>query len=356
MWVASMAPRKRDWRATGSAAVQLHCGWTPYLEQAGWVCTRKRAMCAPRLWREESKMSAQLRKRAYRMSELEQFQSCPRLWQYKYLELLEPARFSGLPRPVGTAVHAGVAAIWEGRSKAEALGAAEAAYEEALAHFDRGMLTEEDRTKIADGLMQVQECVRYYPYGPGDVDEVVAVEKELEAELSPGVVLRGRVDRLVRHNGMLWVHDTKTTGLDIQTVSKLFGLRAQFAGYVMLATHAFPGEAVAGLMVDFIKKPRVNRRRDGSFSSLGETAHAREVYGLTGAKAEEFLVWVDQLEESIQEVLEGTRKALKHAGACMVYNSLCPFFDLCNNPQWDERMKSVLFRKREPRGEEVEGE
>jgi len=276
----------------------------------------------------------------FNVSRLQLFQTCEQKYKWKYVDDLEP-RWDGVPKPLGTAFHVGVAAMYSGRSRAEAQVEALAVYLEAIpleAHDDK------QRQQITKGELQLRAMLEQYPYVPERLEDIVAIEKDMEWEVVPGKSLMFRADRLIRVNGRLWLHDTKTTGLDVEVMVKVQRLRTQYVGYAA-GVEAILGEKLAGVMLDVVHKPEVYFKKTGEFSSMKEPGYLREPIHKTEEQLEEFKKWFSVLTGRVEDAkFEG--EWLKNTDACLSFNRTCPYLQMCLRPGWNEGMKE-LFGKRE---------
>jgi hypothetical protein len=267
---------------------------------------------------------------------------------------------------VGTAIHAGVAQVWLGAAKPVALEAAIDAYTRETAKIQEP--DEKAVKEIADGLLQVKTCIADYDYGPSDFEKVESVEKELTIKMWDKTYLEGRLDRIVTHNGLPWIHDTKTTGMDVAMMSRIFRMKPQFRGYAFMYNETY-GEMPHGLMIDWIKKPRIYHRKDGTYSTSGQAFH-REPIPYTTRHMDEFGAWFHRISQSImadwqlwtmeqEEDFALGREGIPTTAfptnglACNDWNRICPFFLLCDSPpKRFDQIVADLFEVRDERRQE----
>ena len=276
--------------------------------------------------------------RKYNISRLQQFQSCEQKFKWKYLDNLEP-RFDGVPKPLGTAFHLGVAEMYRGATRTVAKGMA-------LVEFHRvlppGWAGGDDKTvqQIKKGEIQLMAMMDAYPWATEAPENVVAVEKDMEWEVEKGKTLVFRVDRLIRVNGGLWLHDTKTTGIELSAAVKSQRLRTQYAGYAA-GVEAVMGEKLAGVMLDMVHKPEVYFKKTGEFSSMKEAGFLREPVAKTEEQLGEFKAWFTVLAGSVEASITN-QVWLKNTDTCMAFNRTCPYLELCLRPEWNEGMKGLF--------------
>jgi len=270
------------------------------------------------------------------------FQTCEQKYKWKYVDDLEP-RWDGVPKPLGTAFHSGVAEIYQGEDVLQAThNAVEKYYELVGKPIDN--LTEKEAQQVGKGRLQLEAMLAHYPYVPERFEDIVAIEKDMEWEVVPGRSLVFRADRLIRVNGALWLHDTKTTGLEVNLMVKVQRLRTQYVGYAA-GVEALTGEKLAGVMLDAVHKPPVYFKKTGEFSSMKEPGYVREPIHKTEAQLAEFVEWFRILTMRIED-MEPQGLWLKNTDACLAYNRTCPYLNLCLRPEWSEGMKE-LYDKRE---------
>ena len=244
--------------------------------------------------------------------------------------------WGGVARPVGSAVHVGLEALYGGSDKATACNLALEAYRERTPQEVRAELDGKELGKVEQGEVQVARCMQYYPYDPMEFSEVIGLEGSFSAPLGEGRVVKGTIDRLVRVNGGLYIHDVKTTGMPIETTAKLQKLRMQYPGYVWLLKLA--GKQVQGVIVEIIQKPRVYKKKDDTYS-VSAPAYHREPVVITPLEVERFEEWAAYVVEQI----EGGNRML-NTEACLAYMSLCPYFELCLNPKRADRLAEEFVK------------
>jgi hypothetical protein len=171
-----------------------------------------------------------------------------------------------------------------------------------------------------------------------------------------------RADRLIRVNGKLWLHDTKTTGIDVGLMVKVQRLRTQYVGYAA-AVEAIMGEELAGVMLDAVHKPEVYFKKTGEFSSMKEPGFLREPIHKTKEQLEEFKDWFETLAYRIVVSMPSKTRGvdgvplvaagfLKNTDACLAFNSVCPYLNLCLRPDWVEGLKGTFGRRERDYGDE----
>lgn len=278
-------------------------------------------------------------------SGLSLYQTCPRKFWYSKVRRWEPV-FDGFPKPVGSAVGAGLRVYWQGGSVGEAIHAATERFNEAV---PEELLTQpellEERRKAA---AQVAACVTAYPWKHEQLT-TVASEMRVNGTLN-GVEIEGYIDRVVDVNGGLWVHETKTTGLGVDKVAAQLRLSYQLAKYKVLAEQQ--GLTVEGVLIEIIGKPRVYERKDGTMT-VQDPKYLREPIHVGGQQVEELEHALGAI--AFVEETDGVSKFPMAPGACLQFNRLCPFYRMCQlGPRRAEQLvDGVNYRVRPVREEAV---
>ena len=237
------------------------------------------------------------------------FQACPRSYELAYVERLTPADYAPA-LAVGSAFHAGIAALHLGRPLDEALAIAadvvRSAWERATAAApiapDATVRSSPARDAAKVSAMIVGWHERYFAVWNGTVAardravEMLEAEIVLEAPLrSPTTgrpsrlfLLAGRLDGLVRlreggDDGFgdaaadgIWVYEAKTTSTEINEAAESFSLSVQPVLYQVLAEAYFGPHmgSVLGSVIDLVKKPVIRTRNGESPEEYRERAVA----------------------------------------------------------------------------------
>lgn len=193
-------------------------------------------------------------------------------------------------RTCGSAVHVAIAAYLSAlpaagpqRAAATALAAFDAAYcawsarhclpEEWIGRDGQAMLTPNPRRweNVRVILAEWLDAHRTLDY------EVLpeTIEGDFRVELAPGVDYRVRTDAIVRQGGVLWVHDTKTTGRLDANFWRQWVMDATLTGYVWAAERRY-GVRVAGVLIQGIQiaeVPRSTRMCKGHGMAYADCGH-----------------------------------------------------------------------------------
>lgn len=237
------------------------------------------------------------------------YQACPRSYELAYVQRLTPADYAPA-LAVGSAFHAGIAALHLGRPLDEALAIAADVVRSAWARAAAATPTAPDppvRASPARDIAKVAAMIvswheRHFAVWNGtaaarDRDvEMLESEIVLEAPLrspatgrpSRSFLLAGRLDGLVRlRDGGesafgdpaaegIWVYEAKTTSTEINEAVESFSLSAQPSLYEVLATSYFGPHMgpVLGSVIDLVKKPVIRTRNGESPEEYRERAVA----------------------------------------------------------------------------------
>lgn len=286
----------------------------------------------------------------YDYTALSSLLECEQEWDYRYRQHLTRPAVEVSPH-FGTAVHAGVRALFDGAPKEVVADAVAASWGDFVAPEKKAHLN----------LSYAQQVVEMYGevYGLGNAhDDRVArpdgqealdkskMRDELSGQPSAQVALPfslvlneryleqperslcGIVDRVVRskQDGQLYVMDLKTTGLYLSSAwFEQWRHSLQAAIYLDLVDHMFPDEeheVVAGFWVDAIHLDRRGYPKREDFMRVGPFPYSAELRA-------ELRLLVGWLVNRAKGLEESPERALKNPRSCFRFNALCPFFTFC---------------------------
>ena len=284
--------------------------------------------------------------KVYGISELQCYLGCPQQWGYEYGEGLQSKSYGGVPRPVGTAVHEGVAALYAGSNNW--IGAGLENYDEAvkrwMASYAEGS---KERRQMEGGRMQVEAILTDYPWAAKDFDKVEAIEEMAIINMGDGRGYMCKWDRSLKWGeNRTFLHDTKTTGEDIAMVCKAHRQRMQYKAY-SYAWRIAKGDRIEGFVMDFIHKPKVNWKKNGEFSSMRpmESKHYhREPFIVRERDYDYFPVWFHRVCRSIESDAE-TNFYPTNSDTCHKWGGFCEFFDLCRSGKMSLALKEISFKR-----------
>lgn len=263
----------------------------------------------------------------YSFSRLQAFLTCARKFRYKYIDGFDIA-YEGAPLPVGKATHTGVDALYLGADVAEAVTKAQREYWDAIGPTYETLDPKEQRT-LDGGWRQVEAMIVQYPYR--DTEGLETSEETFIVDMGRDRQLKAIIDRRMKVNMDIWVHDTKTTGYAIDKILKIHRLRKQFALYKLVADKEYKMDHV-GVMLDMIYKPQVYWKKDGSFSSMRDPAFHREPLHISDAMVADSVVWFHEIADQIEANEERGGPWIMNTDSCLNYNRVCPYFECCRMP------------------------
>lgn len=191
-------------------------------------------------------------------SDIKNFLTCKRLWHWNYVrDFKKPESLVG-PLALGTRVHAALEHHYKTGEdplvEHERLAAADIATLEAA-----GSGWELD--DLYDDIIIGRNCVAAHQEwlatsGADGQYEVVAVERKIEAEILPGIILRCKADILFRDvdTGFLVINDLKTDGSWTGGTREVLERSWQAPTYDLVSTLAFPDEIIGGAHYTVMKK------------------------------------------------------------------------------------------------------
>lgn len=135
-------------------------------------------------------------------SKVKTFLRCPKKYEFRYVQNLQPKEKS-LPMERGLWIHECLEAFYRGKNwKRTALKKLKKSF---------GSLFDEERKALGDLPGEVQRIVESYVSFWDDSEwEVLAVEKEFAVKLKSGLVLKGKMDLVIRDDLGVWVVEHKS--------------------------------------------------------------------------------------------------------------------------------------------------
>jgi RecB family exonuclease len=188
---------------------------------------------------------------SFSQSKLKTFNRCPKQYEYKYVQNLEPKRKERAPY-LGTWLHACLESYYK-------TGDWKVGHQEYLDIWNS--MFEEEREELSKirgkpgrPLPEVVERIMrsYLWYYRNDGWEAVIIEKELNVPTPLGVNFKGRLDLVVKdEEGLMWMVDHKTTG-NIPDPNVYHAMDPQLMLYPW-ATEKQYGITLAGVVYNYIK-------------------------------------------------------------------------------------------------------
>ena len=262
-------------------------------------------------------------------SELRTYRRCPREWRLAYGLGLRSVGADAAPLRFGSAVHEGLAALWQGQDIGQAL--------DALTGMD-----EIERAQAAAMLCAYADHWRL------PVGQVLAVEKEFRAPLvnpatgcaSQTYQLGGKIDALTLLDGRVLLVEHKTTSEDITPGSPYWQrLRIDTQIPLYLEGVRALGHEPQGVLYDVLAKPKLRLKK-------GETAEGffRRLIDEIGANPAKYFAQVElpvlkKDEDDAMADAWATARAIRdgnlarrwprNSDACVRWNRPCSYFSAC---------------------------
>ncbi len=284
------------------------------------------------------------------------YRGCPKKYYWSYMQGLKPKK-RAISLTVGGIVHEGFDKFYHGTSDNDVLNFISARFAEEIT---KATIEEQENLRvgayIAEGMWthypwkNLQEWDRHFP------------EKEFDVPFPGlrGVRLVGRVDGLVKKDGLWWVRETKTTGLTPRQFDGRCKTSAQATGYVLAMKEL--GYAVQGVLFDAIKKPLLRKRVGDTVDSYGK--RIIEDYRLDSLKPEgdrkcysrpvsyrseaDLRNYIFDMTEMVRDIRKKVKGGTwwRNLDYCWSFNSECPYAKICFVDQPDPLTIQVYFDKK----------
>lgn len=267
-------------------------------------------------------------------SQLRTFRRCQREHHLAYDMAIRPASSEAAPLRFGSAVHEGLAALWQGQGLDSAL----------------------DLVRIDDPFEQAQASAMLCGYathwglfgGASNGVEVLAVEREFRAPLvnpatgyaSQTFQLGGKVDAIARIDGRVLLVEHKTTSEDITPGSPYWQrLRIDTQIPLYLQGCRALGFEPVGVLYDVLLKPRLRPKKGEDAPAFFDRLCA-EIGDNPGKyfAQREIAVLEDDVAAAMADAWQ-TARALRegqlaqryprNSDACVRWNRPCVYFDAC---------------------------
>lgn len=268
-------------------------------------------------------------------SQLRTFRRCQREHHLAYDLALRPASSEeAAPLRFGTAVHAGLAALWQGQGLASAL----------------------DCVRIADPFEQAQASAMLCGYathwglsdGLFNGVEVLAVEREFRAPLvNPGTgyasqtfALGGKIDALAKLDGRVLLVEHKTTSEDI-TPGSAYWQRLRIDTQIPLYLQGVRalGFEPEGVLYDVLLKPRLRPKKgeqppeffDRLCAEIGDQPGKYFAQVEIAVLEEDVRAAMADAWQTARAMREGqlAQRYPRNSDACVRWNRPCAYFDVC---------------------------
>lgn len=264
-------------------------------------------------------------------SSLNNYARCPKLWEYTYVDKLEPIDDDSFASAYGRAYHS----LQEGDP--DWAGNFGITWQNIIrAHYTSHHAFFEARPEWADL-------------------EIIAAEVKFSFEIMPGKVLHGIVDGVARWNGKLYLMEYKTTG---QELAKWFDYKAngiQPGLYMLAAKHSPELQKYGmfeGIIMDVTRRCtlRKAKRTDDEYAQAcsdwwyknRHTSFERKVLTFDNE-------YFSELEYDILSMFDAQEAQLffRNRESCFAFNQKCGWYDVCFGDE--KKTNNELFQVRKRR-------
>lgn len=302
-------------------------------------------------------------------------QTCPRKYMYVERFHLQPKGHYSPALGVGTFYHAAMENLLRGNTWSTTEVDLERRFQEQaeeingsgdeLGLLPNGKATDSliygMETDLALAKVMAHWSWQFAPL-PG-VWKVLSVEETIRLQqVAPHPALRGTLDLVVENEttGEIWIVDHKTTSWDPQTVTSSYSFALQPRVYKLLGSAVYP--KIMGVIHNVIKKPTIRQKKSqtwdeyldevrewysgtGKWSKYAEDRHSKPMFVRSYVRFDETADEETRLQldeaSTAARAFPNLDRFYRNSNACMNYNSLCPYHDLCSqNPDnWEDTLK-----------------
>jgi hypothetical protein len=284
-------------------------------------------------------------------------------YKWKYVDGLEPKKKSStLTR--GKVVHEAFERYFKGEKSTDILEFIQTSFRDAL----KGVSAEDEEEMLLAKYTSLG-MVENYPWKEIEEFESVQPEVAFTAKIPSvhGIWFVGRIDGLIKKNGLWWIREVKTTGSGPMEAEKRANVSYQASGYVWGEKEGWPCAPVQGILYDFIFKSRLRKRQTDTATSFGERIledyRAHMIDPTTGRtltrsrmyhryyayrSASQISMFVDDLVKIAKKIRESKRKNdwVRNPDSCYAFNSACPYLRICFLPRLDKEMVNAYYERR----------
>ena len=281
---------------------------------------------------------------------------CWQKYYWHYIEGLKPKRTSNAMQ-LGSVIHEAFEGFYAGLDDSTVMDGIRAKYDNLIGETqDMG-----EQELLALDSYTAQGMWGSYPHKDRSVFDSIECEKEFSITLPNLRKVRfvGRVDGLVKIDGLWWVREMKTTGLSPRQFIGRCNTSMQASGYVYAMRKM--GYPVQGVIYDVIKRPLLRKRQNERVEDFGKRIvidyqedakkpqQERKAYVQHTEYRPQYMIdqWVDSQVKLTSEIRYRRRKNdwFRNADQCWNFNSLCPYSKLCHVERADQLTKDAFFTK-----------
>jgi len=260
-------------------------------------------------------------------SRLNFYQTCPRLYYWRFVENLAPQR-SATPLIVGKSFHQGLAALYSNKNPNDFINE-EFAKVRAQESWLKPELEELEKQEVYVRYM-LEQYQHHYEKEPWTV-----LAPEVEGSIKMGEhQLHFRTDAVVEWRNALWLLEHKTTAQLGPSFFKKFAMDGQITTYIY-AVWGSLGTRPLGAVINAVRKSR----------NLDAVAFERDVTLRSEAQVNDFIEQACRQCSIIENLHPIKDDFLMHTSQCVRFNRQCEFMDLCLK---DTPQNRELYSRREP--------
>lgn len=272
--------------------------------------------------------------------------TCWKKYYWRYIEKLTPIQQASALN-LGKAVHEAFDLYYKGVDTQKVLVELRKSFDEEIANS-----SPEEQESLTIQKFTAMGMFGHYPYF-NTVFEEIKSEMEFRVQLMDGVWFIGRVDGLVKKDGLWWLRELKTTGQTQRQFNQRVSTASQGSAYVWAMKQL--GYDVKGIMYDFIKKPLLRKRvcedqfQFGSRILNDYKKKSDFYYGqlFSYRSQQELDLWYEDSVSLAKDVISKRRskRYYRNTQACYSYNFECPYKKICFEEKPDSLMLQLYFRK-----------
>jgi len=271
---------------------------------------------------------------------------CWKKFNWRYNEKLTPIKQSSAIT-LGQIVHEAFDRHYKGEDDQSVLAYIKKTYDEEIAST-----SPDEQEHLTIGKYTAIGMFGHCPFLKSHFEEVLS-EKEFRVKLSRGVYYKGRVDGLVKKDGMWWIRELKTTSQTQRQFGQRASISAQATGYVWALKQL--GYDIKGVMYDFIKKPLLRKRvSEDQFEFgariLSDYKLKQEFYYsqiMSYRTDREIKMWEEDAVSLAKEIASKKRtgRYYRDTSACYTFNQECPYKKICFDEKPDSLMLQLYFKR-----------
>ncbi len=272
--------------------------------------------------------------------------SCWKKFYWRYNQKLTPIRQSAALN-LGRSIHEAFDLFYKGSSIQDILIHIKKEFDDEIAQA-----LPEDLEGLVIQKFTALGMFANFPYFSTKFDKIES-EMEFRVKLMRGVWFNGRVDGLVKKDGLWWLRELKTTGQTQRQFNQRISTASQGTAYVWAMKRM--GYDVKGIMYDYIKKPLLRKRVSEDQYDFGSRVLADYrkkqdfYYGqIYSYRTQQDIDLWEQDSISLAREMVGKRRSQRYyrdTQACYNYNSECPYKKICFEKTPDKLTLQLYFRR-----------